>query len=300
MSCYRPIRGTLVPGGRVVIGGDPKGTGRPLSLPCGKCVGCRMDKARSWSIRITHEAQLYDSNLFVTFDYAPEHLPGSLSLEYVDFQLFMKRLRKRMRGVNASPNGKYPIRFFVAGEYGARYKRPHWHAIFFNLDLQDKVQFSNETFRSTTLESLWGKGHAVIGSVTPRSASYVAGYTLFKKGHRDLYEDVVDTVTGEVSSRRQEFVVMSRRPGIGSWWYEKYKRDLFPGDRAVMPEGRLYKVPRFYLERYKEDDPLGAEEVAYERYLSSLEHPEEGTVERLAVREEYMLRKISTFSQREH
>lgn len=300
MSCFRPIRGTLVPGGRVVLGGDPTGKGRPLQLPCGKCIGCKMDKARMWSVRITHEASLYDSNIFVTFDYNPKSLPSSLSLVYSDFQLFMKRFRKKHRGVNASPNGSYPIRFFCAGEYGSKYQRPHWHAIFFNVDLADKIKFHNETFRSESLESLWGKGNCVIGTVTPRSAAYVAGYTLYKKGHSGDYEDVVNVETGVLSSRRPEFVVMSRRPGIGAWWYEKFKNDLFPHDKAVMPEGRVQKVPRYYLEKLKRSDPLIAEEISYTRYLSSLEHPEEGTDERLAVREEYAVRKLDTFSKRDH
>lgn len=299
MTCFKPLRATLLPGKRVVMGGDPKGTGRPLSLPCNKCIGCKMERARMWSVRICHEASLYDGNWFVTLDYAPESLV-SPSLEYRDFQLFMKRLRKEWRGIHASPNGKHPIRFFVAGEYGAQYQRPHWHVILFNVDIPDKVKFCNETFRSSTLERLWGKGHAVIGSVTPRSAAYVAGYTLFKKGHAAEYEDMVDVSTGEVMSRRQEFVRMSTDPGVGFWWYEKFKADLFPGDRAVMSEGGIYKVPRFYMSKFELSNPADAEEVKYERYLRALEHVDDGTPERLAVREEVARRKMDTFTKREH
>lgn len=253
-----------------------------------------------WSVRIVHEASLYRANWFVTLDYSPEHLPGSLSLEYSDFQLFMKRLRKKWSGADVCPNGERAVRFFVAGEYGSQYRRPHWHVILFNLDIPDKVQFRNETFRSGELEKLWGKGHAVIGSVTARSAAYVAGYTLFKKGHSEEYEDVVDVSTGEVTARRQEFVVMSLKPGIGTWWYSKYKADLFPTDKAVMAEGRVQKVPRFYTEKLKRDSPLVAEEVLYQRYLRAMEGADDGTPERLAVREEYARRKLDTFSRRDH
>lgn len=291
MSCFHPLRGEPVfrPDGTkwvsLAVGGS-------LELPCGKCVGCRMDRAKAWSIRIGHEAQCWDSNWFATFDYAPEHL-RSWSLEYPDYQGFMRRLRKRGPG----------IRFFVAGEYGKRYRRPHWHAILFNLILGDVEEFKNGTLRSTTLERLWGRGNVVVGRVTPQSAAYVAGYTESKSYGRAAeaaYEDLVDPETGEVSSRRPELCVMSRDPGIGAFWYRKFAGDLFPRDRAVQ-EGKEFKVPRFYYERYKKDHPLAAEEVAYERYLRArILDPEESTPERRGVREECAEARVRVFSSRDH
>lgn len=311
MSCYRPMRGYQNPlGGKVTITGRgdrlgkgvAAGSGRPLLLPCGKCIGCKMDRARMWSVRMTHEAQLYPSNLFVTFTYDDKHLPDDLSLDYRDFQLFMKKLRKAFVGDveiydTAREKLVRPVRFFCAGEYGTQYQRPHFHAIVFNLRLPDAIPFRNGTFTSKILERIWGNGNIVIGSVTPNSASYVSGYTLYKKGHAELADSVVDQQTGEVTSRRSEFVVMSRKPGIGYWWYERFKSDLFK-DQAVLPEGRKYKVPRYYLDKMEVDVPLTHEELKYERYLSSLEHPEEGTDERLAIREEFALRKMMTLKRR--
>lgn len=251
-----------------------------------------------WSVRIVHEASLFESNWFVTLDYAPEHLK-SWSLQYEDFQLFMKRLRKKWKGEHVCPNGENAVRFFVAGEYGGEYQRPHWHVLLFNLVIPDKVEFRNGTFRSEELEALWGKGHAVIGSVTVRSAAYVAGYTLFKGGHSEGDVEVVDGETGEILERRQELVVMSRNPGIGSWWYEKYKKDVFPLDEAIMAEGRKNKVPRFYLERLKVESPLLAEEVLEERYFRALERGHASARE-MESREEYYRRKMNTFTKREH
>lgn len=305
MSCFRPNVGFMKDGKVCFLSGrlertatDVSRYGKLLEIPCGKCIGCKMERARMWSVRICHEASLFDSNRFVTFTYEDKYLPPSLSLVYPDFQLFMKRLRKEYRGHEAGPSGRYPIRFFVAGEYGSQYRRPHWHAIFFNLVFPDEVKFHNETFRSEAVESLWGKGNCVIGSVTAESAAYVAGYTLYKKGHVVDYEDVVNPVTGELSGRRPEFVVMSRRPGIGAWWYEKFKGDLFPVDTAVMYEGRKQKVPRFYYEKYKDEDPDGAEKVARKRRERALLHPEEGTEERLAIREEYAEGKFKSYKER--
>lgn len=260
-----------------------------------------MDRSRSWSIRIGHEAQGWDSNLFVTLDYAPEHLKG-WSLQYDDFQSFMRRLRKRVDGVTVSPDGGRPIRFFVAGEYGGRFQRPHWHAILFNLVLGDRKEFANGSFRSQTLERLWGNGNCVVGDVTPASSAYVAGYTVEKAKRRRAGEanEVVDAETGELISRRDELVVMSRRPGIGAFWYRRFSGDLFPMDRAVRG-GKEYKVPRYYYEKFKKDHPLKAEEVAYERYLRAAEvDPEESTPERRAVREEVAEARLEFYSKRDH
>lgn len=226
-----------------------------LELPCGRCVGCRLDRARSWSIRAMHEAQCWDSNLFVTLTYAPDKLE-SWSLEYRDFQLFMKKLRKEFRGVTLQADGKAPIRFFCAGEYGGEGGRPHFHALLFNADFPDKVRFHDGSFRSAALEALWPVGRAHIGSVTPQSAAYVAGYTLGKAygaAAFEAYEDVLDTETGELTSRRPEFCCMSRRPGIGALWYKRFGRDVLPNDFAVSADGKRYKVPRYYWQRFRED-----------------------------------------------
>lgn len=306
MSCFHPLpayvdRGS---GGAPRIGYHAGEQGDKLELPCGVCVGCRMDRSRSWSIRMMHEAQLYDSNLFLTLDYSPEFLPKSLSLEYRDFQLFMKKLRKEVKGVTKIPNGKAPIRFFVAGEYGETYGRPHWHAILFNTNFEDKVLFHNGTYRSSTCERLWGNGNVVIGNLTPASAAYVAGYTLSKRYGRGAaahYEDVLNLSTGEMSSRRPEFCQMSRDPGIGAYWYEMYGRDLLPHDFAVQ-DGKKYKVPRYYWNKFQaHGDANVIEDVTVARMLRAREMPlEERSDRRRAEREEVAQAKLKTFSQRRH
>lgn len=264
MSCYRPLAAYRDrAGGRPRIGVAAGGRlsperGDKLELPCGKCVGCRLDRSRAWSIRAMHEASLYDASRFVTLTYDDAHL-RSWSLEYRDIQLFLKRLRKHKRGVSAGPNGAFPIRYFVSGEYGAVNRRPHFHALLFNCAFDDETLLYNGTRRSSEAERLWSQGHVVIGDVTPRSAAYCAGYTLSKVSDRESYDDVVDVGTGEVLSRRVEFCQMSRNPGIGAWWYKRYGGDLFPHDFAVSHDGRKWKVPRYYMEKFR--DVSGSMEV---------------------------------------
>jgi len=303
VSCNRPLRGYHDPVSKAVKFGDAgEGTGRPVDLPCGRCMACRLERARMWSVRINHEASLYDSNLFVTLTYAREKLT-SWGLRYRDFQLFMKKLRKELEGVS-EVGGRRPIRFFVAGEYGAERKRPHWHAILFNVLFPDQVRLAyTRESASETLDRLWNHGRTHIGTVTPESAAYVAGYTLKKKFGRgtDAYYDVVDRATGElVEARRREFVQMSRDPGIGAWWYDRFASDLYPLDRAVQA-GRAYKAPRYYWEKFKASaDPLEVEAIEHKRFLKAQELPiEERSERRRAAREDYLAERSKFWSPRD-
>jgi len=63
---------------------------RQISLPCGQCIGCRLERSRQWAMRCIHEAQLHQNNCFITLTYDDEHLPKDLSLDHRDFQLFFR------------------------------------------------------------------------------------------------------------------------------------------------------------------------------------------------------------------
>ena len=292
----------MIAGGVVKIGEGGAFAVESFEVPCGRCIGCKLDRARAWAVRITHEAQLYDSNRFATFTYADEYLPASRSLEYGDFQGFMKRLRRSHRGVSPGPEGNYPLRFFCAGEYGSKRLRPHFHAVLFNLKMEDERRMQNGSMQSPKLERLWKKGTVQLDEVNPRTAAYVAGYSLKKVyGPRAMayYEDVVNLKTGEVTRRRPEFVCMSLKPGIGSEWFRRYGKDL-NGDFAVTHDGRRSKVPRYYWERMKlEGDPVVIEAMEYARYLRAVERRGENTPERRAVREVVAQAKVDFYSDRE-
>lgn len=148
-----------------------------LRLPCGQCVGCRLERSRQWALRCVHEASLHDSNLFVTLTYDDEHLPEFNSLYYPDFQKFMKRLRKKFSREN--------IRFYMCGEYGETTLRPHYHVILFNFDLPDRRLYrrshsGDHLFTSEILTKIWGKGFCPFGNVTFQSAAYTARYIMKK------------------------------------------------------------------------------------------------------------------------
>lgn len=93
MSCFHPLKAYQTLSGTIIF--NDLQDARPINLPCGQCIGCRIDRSRAWAMRCVHQASLYPDNSFVTLTYAPEYLPYNGSLVHRDFQLFMKRLRKK-------------------------------------------------------------------------------------------------------------------------------------------------------------------------------------------------------------
>lgn len=200
---------------------DQYGVENVFLIPCGKCLGCRLDYRKEWSTRCMLEATLYDHCCFVTLTYDDAHVPGSLQKR--DLQLFMKRLRKHYKAT--------PIRFFASGELGTKNRRPHFHIILFGIMPEDikvlgKCSSGEYTYTSATFSKLWPFGFHEIGEVTERSCSYVAGY---------VGKKVDDT----------GFVVMSNRPGIGAKYFEDHFHTIYVNDNIVMKNGQVVSVPRY-------------------------------------------------------
>lgn len=254
----------------------------PVEIPCGQCIGCRLERSRQWALRCVHEASLYNNNCFLTLTYNNENLPADKSLNVKHFQDFMKRLRKAY-----SPK---KIRFFHCGEYGAKNQRPHYHAIIFNHDFDDKILFRNsngvQLYTSSSLDKLWPFGFSTIGSVTFESAAYVARY-ITKKVTGELATEhykLVDTSTGEIHNLKPEYITMSRRPGVGREWYDKYKTDVYPKDFTTL-RGIKLKPPKFYdniLEKEHEEEYL---QVKKKRIRNSKKRRADNTPERLNTKE---------------
>lgn len=220
----------------------------PIKVPCGRCTGCRLERSRQWALRCMHESTLYSRNSFITLTYNPKSLPSNGSLQLRHFQLFFKRLRKKY--------GK-GIRFFHCGEYGEKNFRPHYHACIFNFDFDDKILWKTNNgislYTSQNLNNLWSDpdtneplGFCTVGNVTFESAAYVARYIMKK-------------ITGEKSAahyngKKPEYVTMSRRPGLGKGWYDKYKSDCYPSDFLIHRDKRI-KPPKYYDRQYELDSP---------------------------------------------
>lgn len=308
MPCYHPLKAYQCQTTRQVRFSPPRAGSdyRSITLPCSQCVGCRLERSRQWAIRCVHEASLYERNCFITLTYNNENLPGDRSLHYDDFQKFMKRLRFSYKG-HRLVDGTYPIRFYMCGEYGEKVGRPHYHACIFNFDFDDKTMWmktdsGSKIYRSKQLEELWTFGFSSIGEVNFQSAAYVARY-IMKKMSGDAaaaHYEYVDPTTGEIHSRRPEFTKMSLKPGIGARWFKKYTSDVFKltadGDvaqDAVFVNGRLVKPPRYYDKKFKDEYPLEWDAIEQERLVRARECIDDNTPERLKVKEQLTVAKLS-------
>lgn len=297
MPCYHPMVGyrsrEFTKNGKRKIVFNPKYAvdDGEVTVACGQCLGCRLERSRQWAIRCMHEAQMHDHNCFITLTYNEENLPYPPSLNVKHYQDFMKRFRKKYSDAK--------IRFYHCGEYGDENQRPHYHAIIFGFDFPDKVLFK-ESFNgdnyyiSESLNKLWGKGYCIIGEVTFESAAYVARY-IMKKVNGDKAEDhytTVDPDTGELFSIKPEYTTMSRRPGIGRDWYDKYKSDVYPSDFVIV-RGRRMRPPKYYDDLLSEDDGGEYDYIKYQREIKANVHQLEQTSERLAVKEKVKVAQIS-------
>ena len=248
-----------------------------------------MERARSWAVRCVHEAQLHERNAFITLTYDQEHVPATGSVDVRHWQLFAKRLRKRCGA----------FRFFHCGEYGSENFRPHYHAILFGIDFsEDRTVFERKpeytTWVSPTLDEVWGKGFSTIGSVSFQSACYVARYIMKKVGGPAAEEHYrrIDLATGEEYQVKPEYVTMSRRPGLGARWLEKYRDDVYPDDECIVG-GHKYRPPVFYDREVEKMDPAFMKGVRAARVKRALEFGEDQTPERLLVREKVSDARLS-------
>ena len=289
MPCYHPLQVSfsLREDGKKQIAFSPiahemfeKGikpfVGDYMSLPCGRCMGCRLERSRQWAVRIMHEASLYEDNSFVTLTFDQDHLDEmcpSGSLDRKHMQLFMKRLRKKF--------SDRKVRTFYCGEYGDNLGRPHYHACLFNLDFVDKQYWSQSNgcryYVSESLRDVWPYGHSVVGDLTFDSAAYVARYCTKKITGRDA-ED-------HYKGRLPEFCQASLKPGIGSGWLDKFgASDVFPLDEVVV-RGVKCKPPRYYDKRLERDDPEAFARLKVLRSERAEEKEDDNTYKRLLVKE---------------
>lgn len=286
-------------------------------IPCGQCIGCRIDYSRMWADRCILEAKDYVNNAFVTLTYAPEHLPKLQPVvdietgEAFDWPtLVPDHLTKFMKDLRRYYEHHYNhdgIRFYACGEYGEDGGRPHYHLLIFNLPVPDKVYwFTNNDheniYVSDSISKIWGKGIVTIGDVTWNSAAYVARYVVKKqKGNT---KGCVDIPGHLVTGIQPEFVRMSRRPGIAFKYYDENKDKFYENDEIVISvrgKARTIKPPRYYDKLYDIDcdDPFLMQDIKRKRAESArnsmklqLERTSLSEQEYLAVKERNKISQI--------
>lgn len=316
MSCLYPVQvwmisGELTSTGKAVIAFQEQvgQLWKQSVLPCGGCSACRLERSRQWAMRCVHEAQMYERNCFITLTFDDEHLfkrERPLSLDKREFQLFMKRFRKKFG------NG---IRYYHCGEYGELSGRPHYHACVFNFDFGDRVFYTCRNgvnlYTSDSLSQLWPYGFCSVGDVTFESAAYVARYIMKKVNGKlkDEYVDVFDPIsetvyskrhydyidfsTGEVYELVPEYTTMSRRPGVGRLFLDTYTSDVYDFDHVVFPGRGKMRPPKYYDSVFEVYDPSRMKNLKDIRISNANKHWEDQTPQRLAVKEKILEARFS-------
>lgn len=248
MSCTSPLEFWLTSDGKSAHYGahtEPFYIGnkyycRKITVPCGHCIDCRQKYAYDWTARLLFEQESSESAYFITLTYDDLNVPFNsdlnLSLKKKDFQNFVKRLRKSSPDVH--------IKYFAVGEYGSHTKRPHYHAIIFNIQFDDLVVCGDKMFSSKKLESIWKKGRCTVQDVNATTCRYVCGYMLKDTRPKSEFNKI---------GIEPPFTLISKKPSIGMDYYLKNKDRLANGGLIYCPDGSLRTSLACY-DRYLERD----------------------------------------------
>lgn len=170
----------------------------PLAIPCGKCQGCRSDRAKVWKIRNCLERQYHKYCYFVTLTYEDKALPttkdGIPTILKSDLQKFFKRLRNR----------GFKFSYFASGEYGSSTKRPHYHVLIYTDDDFALVPTGVNKYSSGVVADCWTFGLHECSYADPGLIAYTSGYVEKKLLNPD-YDDYPV----------KPFLLMSKMPAIG-------------------------------------------------------------------------------------
>lgn len=274
-------------------------------IGCGNCIGCRLEKARNKANQgyLEHKEWKYENAWFITLTIDEDHLyiPEEIQYDYTtkkliinpdqnqnyeitpmtftpmenqewtgtlvhkDVQLWMKSLRKYFKK-HYDHEG---IRLMYCGEYGGTYNRPHYHVILFN------APFPLETFhnprlkwgkyfyyQNTILESTWDKGFSDISECTWNTIGYVARYITKK-----INGEQAEWVYGQLGHDK-EFYSSSNRPGIGKFYYDKHKDEIYEQDAVLVRNLKgthLVKPPKYFDTLLKAENPERWEEIQEKR-----------------------------------
>lgn len=307
MSCYKPLIRIYSPENREISGQvyslarfservgkklkyeDLMYEQKVMLIPCGQCIGCRIQQREDWTTRIELEARQWPKEQvwFITLTYDDDHVPGMIlstgeimrkvqyvwkpgkktpesvqTLLYTDVQKFLKRLRKAYRG---------KLRYFCAGEYGEQTARPHYHMILYGWEPTDLKQLykihHNGYFTSETLCKIWGNGNVQIAQATPETYRYVAGYVTKK-----MYE-----IDGKKANayyelgQQKPFACMSLKPGLGDAYYQEHKEEIWNQGYIQCTNGKQAQIPRYYEKMMEKENPERLWRIKQNRQRKAIE-----------------------------
>lgn len=165
-----------------------------ITVPCRKCMGCRIQKRNYYSMLARFESfTYYQKNLdssFITLTYDDDNLPSNGSLSIEESKKFVKRLREHLSRTDFPKKKIYmfgrerfvpDFKFYIAGEYGSEKNtyRPHYHIILFGV---------NQFVASDFARRAWKKGNIYVSSLNGARIRYCMKY-IDKQYDSDIVPD---------------------------------------------------------------------------------------------------------------
>jgi len=220
---------------------DPKIQNHKIPVPCGKCPPCLKRRSSQWSFRLKCEGRNHLLSTFVTLTYNDENLPktslGNVTLNKHDVQKFFKRLRKINEKVYKIDR---KIVYYLAGEYGGTFGRPHYHCIIFNAH-------PNAIMDAWKLNDL-PLGFVHLGNVNPASVGYSLKYIHKGTGNKFFKKDI---------EKKREFQLASKGIGFSYLSEEILKwHKASPSERCyvVIEDGKKISLPRYFRDKIFNDE----------------------------------------------
>ena len=223
-------------------------------VPCGNCIGCRINRTSAWTLRLLAEQTQWKDCAFVTLTYDDEHLPTNSSLVKADVQKFFKRLRKAL--------GDRKIKYYCCGEYGEKTDRPHYHAIIFGLSCSNSDrQLVADCWKYCNRVKFTDRRCKGIASVSKDSIQYVAGYCQKK------LTGVLGLEAYECTNRVPPFSLSSR--GLGLEYFKTH--DVFDENlTATLWNGKHFLAPRYIRDKLGLELSMNDKAVRYYEDLSEV------------------------------
>lgn len=226
-------------------------------VPCGKCGPCASRSRAGWVFRLKQELKSSEYANFLTFTYNEESICFDIqskkpTLVKQHYQHLVQQLRDAQKYKT-----KMKIRYYAVGEYGGETKRPHYHALLFNM--------SPETLG--TIADIWGKGTVDIGEVNGASINYVAGYIINRYDHKETNEKPFALISKGIG---KSYVT----PQMAQWHKRGYKHECHT------PEGGKIAMPKYYKDKIFNK---AQREIASAKSVSYVEKQRVKTLERLAL-----------------
>lgn len=194
---------------------NPSTLSNGQGIACRICWQCIERKILDWTGRCIAESKTSFASNYITLTYGrdddgnEDHLRAKV-LTYSDVQKYFKKLRF---------NG-FPLRYFVAGEYGPTKGRTHWHLIVFWQSAVPKHK-KNKMFN----EAHWEHGHSYWEDIGPNAVRYCCKYL-----HKDSEKE-----------EKQSHTSMSKIPPLGGKYFDQLAQVYV--DQGLAPQDLKYSFP---------------------------------------------------------